>query len=115
MAKVLYVSGYYSTAAACQISQQENIAVEFHYGWIHVFRSKRASMFKYTLARSRVPRKIHSSFLLVLGKDHLLTFVINQPCIDLHDQSATLFQDPSCGVRRNGMFPPTCRRISQRW
>jgi hypothetical protein len=80
MAKVLYVSGYYSTAAECQISQQENIAVKFHCGWIHVFDSIKASMFKYTLASSRVPRKIHSRFLLILGKDHLLNFC-DQPTV----------------------------------
>jgi hypothetical protein len=80
MAKVLYVSGYYSTEAACQISEQENIAVEFHWGSIHVFHSIKASMFKYTLASSGVPRKIHSSFLLVLGMDHLLNFC-DQPTV----------------------------------
>jgi hypothetical protein len=72
MAKVLYVSGYYSSEAARQISQQENNAVEFHLGSIHVLNSINTPMFKYTLASSRVPRKIHSSFLLVLSKDHLL-------------------------------------------
>jgi hypothetical protein len=80
MAKVLYVSGYYSTEAACQISQQENNAVEFHWGSIHVFNSINASMFKYTLASSGVSRKIHSSFLLVLGKVHLLNFC-DQPTV----------------------------------
>jgi len=39
MAKVLYVSGYYSSEAGRQISQQENNAVEFHLGSIHVFNS----------------------------------------------------------------------------
>jgi hypothetical protein len=80
MAKVLYVSGYYSSGAACQISQQENNAVEFRLGSIHVFYSINTPMFKYKLASSRVSRKIHSSFLLVLGKDHLLNFC-DQPTV----------------------------------
>jgi hypothetical protein len=56
----LYVSSYYSTAATCQISEHEKLALEFDERSFHVFDSIGRSMFKYTFVSSRVPCQLHS-------------------------------------------------------
>src|SRR5215475_412873 len=76
----LYVSSYYSTAATCQISEHEKLALEFRERWIHVFDSIDRSMFKYTFVSSMVPRQLHSLFLLIFDIDHLNDFC-NQPTV----------------------------------
>ena len=56
----LYVSSYYFTAATCQISEHEKLALEFEERSFHVFDSIDRPMFKYTFVSSRVPRQLHS-------------------------------------------------------
>src|SRR6266550_8397182 len=70
----IYVSGYYSTKAICQISEQEKHSVEFRQRPFHVFASINISTFKYTFGSSMVPRKLHSPFLLIFGTDDLFHF-----------------------------------------